>query len=74
MISDAFMSVASHDVQSLGRLDGLDDGLVVVLVNLLIDGGGHLLVALRTDMLLRDGSALVLVDAGLMLIVMRHEG
>jgi len=58
----------------LGVLDGLNDGLVVILVNLLVDGRGHLLVALRADMLLGDGGTLVLVDACLVLIVMRHEG
>lgn len=60
-------------IQSLGVLDGLKDGLVVILVNLLVDGGGHLLMTLRTHMLLGDGRTLILVDDGLVLVVVGHE-
>lgn len=65
--------VPGQYIQLLLVLDGLKDCLVVVLVNLLVDGGGHLLVALRADMLLSDGGTLVLVDSGLVLVVMGHE-
>lgn len=52
---------------SLGRLDGLDGRLVMVLVNLAVNGRRHLLVLLGVDVLLGHGAADILLDIRLVL-------
>lgn len=48
--------------EDLGIGDGLDGGVVVVLVDLLVNGGGDLLVTLTVDCLVSDGWSNTLVD------------
>ena len=45
-------------------LDGLDGGVVVVLVHLLVNGGLHILVLGAVDGLVDDGRGDLLVDGG----------
>jgi len=46
--------------------DGLDGGVVVVLVDLLVDGGSNVLVPGGDDGLVNDGGCDALVDRGVM--------
>jgi len=50
--------------EDLAVLDRLDGGVVVVLVNLLVDGGGDLLVLGRSDGLVENSGCNALVDGG----------
>lgn len=45
--------------------NGLDGGVVVVLVNLLVDGSGDLLVLGRSDGLVKNSGCNALVDGGI---------
>lgn len=60
-------------IQSLVVLDRLDASLVVILVDLLVHGGGDVLMLMRVDVLLGDGAPDVLVNAGLVLAVLGQE-
>jgi len=53
--------------------NGLDDGLMVVLVHLTVDSGGYVLMLMRLDGLLRDASMGFAVDGGLVLAITRDE-
>lgn len=53
--------------------DGLDSGMVMVLVNLLIDGSGHILMLVRHDVLLGGSSSNILLDGSLVLSIVREE-
>lgn len=59
--------------ENLLGLDGLDAGLVMLLVHVLVDGGGDILVLVREDVLLGGGAADVLVDGGLVLSITGKE-
>jgi hypothetical protein len=61
------------DLQNLLGCDGLYTGLVVLLVDVLVDGGGDILVFVRADVLLGSGTANVLVDGGFVLSVTGKE-
>ena len=52
---------------------GLLSGVVVVLVNLLVDGGGVLLVLLPLDSLVLNSRCDLLVDSGVVLSRLGHE-
>ena len=67
------LHLRSKHLPSLSGLNGLNDGLVMILVNLLVDGGGDLLMTLRPDVLLGDGLAIILIDDGLSLTIAGHE-
>lgn len=54
----------------LNRLDG---SVVVILVNLLVDGCGHLFVAMRADLLLGNGSVDIFIDTGLVVTILGDE-
>jgi len=59
--------------ESLLVCDGLDGRVVMVLVNLLINSSGYLLMLVRHDMLLSDGSSNILVNGGLVFSIVREE-
>jgi len=50
--------------ENLAILHRLDGGVIMVLVNLTIDGGLHILVTGLHDLLLDDGGSNLLVDGG----------
>jgi len=54
-------------------LDGLDRGVVVVLVDLLVDGGLDIFVLGAVDGLVGDGRGDLLVDGGVMVAGLGHE-
>ena len=58
-----------NGLQRLMGLDGLDPGLVVILVNLLVDSGGENLMLVRADVLLGHGLPDILVDNGVVLAI-----
>lgn len=53
--------------QNLLVLDGLDGGVVMVLVDLTVDGGLHILVAGLDNLLLDDSGSYLLVDGGIVM-------
>ena len=59
--------------QDLTVVDGLDSAVVVVLVNLLVDGGDVLLVLLPLDSLVLDGRGDLLVNSGVVVARLGHE-
>lgn len=59
--------------QGLRGLDRLDPGLVVILMDLLVDGGGDNLVLVRPDVLVRHGGPDVLVHRGIVLAIPGEE-
>lgn len=61
------------NLQGLLVLDGLNDGVVVILMNLLVEDLGHLLMMVRANMLIGDSRVDVVVYAGGVLSVRRHE-
>lgn len=52
--------------QSLTVLDGLNRGMIVVLVDLTVDSGSSLLMTLLNDLLIHDSGSDFLVDGGVM--------
>lgn len=54
-------------------LDGLDCGVVMVLVDLLVNGGGEMLMTVRLDVFIRDGLANSLVCGRPVLAIPRDE-
>ena len=50
--------------QNLTIFDGLDRGMVVILVDLTVDGSGCLLMALLHNVLVYDGGSNLLVNSG----------
>lgn len=60
-------------IQLLLDREGLDDSLVVILVNLLVDGRGYVLMLLRANLLLDNRVADILVDGGVVLAVLGKE-
>jgi len=59
--------------KNLTVLNGLDGGVVVVLVDLTVDGTSHVLVVCLVDSLLCDSRGDGLVDGGVMLASTVHE-
>lgn len=60
-------------IQCFFGFDGLDHGLVVVLVDFAVNSGGYLFVLLREDMFLGDGLSNVLINGCLVLSVLGEE-
>jgi len=67
---DVVLVLLRQDLFGLHRLDGC---VVVVLVNILVDGSGDVLVGVRLDVLLGDSLARVFVNSSLMLSVVGDE-
>lgn len=61
------------DLQCLPMLDRLDHSMVMLLVNLLINGCGQVLMAMRANVLIRDSLTDILVDGGLVLSISGNE-
>lgn len=59
--------------QNLAVLDGLDGGVVVVLVNLTVDGTSDVLVVSLVDSLVGDSGGNGLVDGSVVLAGLGHE-
>lgn len=59
--------------ESLGVLNWLDGGVVVVLVNLLVDSGGDVVMVGACDSLVLDCWSNLLVDGGVVLTGLGHE-
>ena len=61
------------DSQDFLVLDGLDGGVVVFLMNLLVNGGCYVFMSLRLDVLLGDCLSNIFIDGGFVLSIVRHE-
>jgi len=59
--------------KNLAVQHGLNGGVVVVLVDLTVNGCGDLLMSRRLDSLLHDGGGYLLVDGGIMVTSLVHE-
>jgi len=59
--------------EDLAVMDGLNRGVVVVLVYLAVDSLGDILVVRFVNMLVLDGGVHGLVDGGIMLSILRKE-
>lgn len=59
--------------EHVGILDGLDRGVVVVLVDLLVHGRGNAILLIADDRLICDGGCYTLMDGGIMLAILADE-
>jgi len=59
--------------EDLAVLDGLDGGVVVVLVDLAVDGSCHILLSSGCDRLVLNGWVDRLVNSGVVLSILREE-
>lgn len=72
-VSSRSYTGAIENLQSLLVSNGLNGCVMVLLVNLLVEGSSHLLMSVRTNMLLGDMRPDILVNSGLVLSIVGEE-
>lgn len=73
MLLRASVNVRELDLQDFLVLQGLNDGLVMILVNIAVDGRGDLFVLRGLHVLVDNSLADVLIDGSLVLSVLGEE-